>query len=140
MMPIQISASNAFALGDLSGPVSEPGPTPGEGAQPGRIGDNKKLSPARCDCCGGRVRRKRAKRVKENPEYVGMCKRVIRRLAERVKEDPEALADLLHLETVIKEAAGNAARGLFHGGFSWGEIGKRLGMTRQACRQRWGDR
>ena len=129
-----------WAFADPLAPHSDQSPTVEKAEPSDRNSDNKKLSPAHCTCCGGRVRRKRAKRVKENPEYVGMCKRVIRRLAERVKEDPEALADLLHLETVIKEAAGNAARGLFHGGFSWGEIGKRLGMTRQACRQRWGDR
>ena len=38
----------------------------------------------------------------------------------------------------IETAIRNAVTGLREVGYSWAEIGSRLGVTRQAAQQRWG--
>ena len=38
----------------------------------------------------------------------------------------------------IDAAIGQAVTGLREFGYSWAEIGSRLGITRQAAQQRWG--
>ena len=38
----------------------------------------------------------------------------------------------------LDEAIGQAVTGLRQAGYSWAEIGLRLGITRQAAHQRWG--
>ena len=52
--------------------------------------------------------------------------------------DIEALADMTGLADEIDAAAGEAVTGLRDLGYSWSEIGTRLGITRQAAQQRWG--
>ena len=77
--------------------------------------------------------------VVENDEYATFVQRIIRAYAKRVATgDVEALTDMLALSTVLDEAITEAVLGLRAHGYSWAEIGQRLGTTRQAAQQRWG--
>jgi hypothetical protein len=65
--------------------------------------------------------------------------RVLRAYSRRVGEgDVEALALLLGLAGEIDTAMAQAVGGLRAYGYSWAELGSRLGITRQAAQQRWG--
>lgn len=130
----------ALTAGGAQEPPSPPPPVAAD-QQPDRPNrDNKSLSRRR-------ERGKHPKKHKENPEFAAAAKRFINALGRRVLTDPDALAFLLDVERHLQKVTGEAARGLHYGSeaegrpsFSWAEIGKRVGLTRQACRQRWGDR
>jgi len=51
--------------------------------------------------------------------------------------DVEALGQMTALAGELDEAIGQAVTG-WQSGYSWAEIGLRLGITRQAAQQRWG--
>ena len=71
-----------------------------------------------------RLTYKRARRLVENDDYAAFARRILRAYARRVADgDVEALI---------------AMTGLHASGYSWAEIGARLGITRQAAQQRWG--
>jgi hypothetical protein len=75
----------------------------------------------------------------ENPEYAAMLRRTIRAYGHRVAEgEVEGLPDLLNLQNEVEEAAAAAVSGLRKFGYSWEEIARRVGITRQAAQQRWG--
>ena len=81
----------------------------------------------------------RAGRVVENDEYAAFALRILRAYSRRVADgDVEALALMLGLSAEIDTAIGQAVTGLRAFGYSWAEIGSRLGITRQAAQQRWG--
>ena len=83
----------------------------------------------------------RAGRVVENDEYAAFARRVLRAYARRVAGgDVEALTLMLGLSAEIDTAISQAVTGLRAFGYSWAEIGSRLGVTRQAAQQRWGAR
>jgi hypothetical protein len=80
-------------------------------------------------------------RVVENDEYAAFARRVLRAYARRVADgDVEALTLMLGLSAEIDTAIAQAVTGLRGFGYSWAEIGSRLGITRQAAQQRWGAR
>ena len=82
---------------------------------------------------------KRPGRVRENEEYAAFARRVLRAYARRVATgDVEALTLMTDLADEIDSAVGQAVQGLRGFGYSWAEIGSRLGITRQAAQQRWG--
>jgi len=82
---------------------------------------------------------KRPGRVRENDEYAAFARRVLRAYARRVATgDVEALTLMTDLAAEIDSAIGQAVTGLRAFGYSWAEIGSRLGITRQAAQQRWG--
>ena len=82
---------------------------------------------------------KRAGRVRENDEYAAFARRVLRAYARRIADgDVEALTLMTDLADEIDSAIGQAVTGLRGFGYSWAEIGSRLGITRQAAQQRWG--
>ena len=82
---------------------------------------------------------KRAARVRENDEYAAFARRVLRAYARRIADgDIEALTLMTGLADEIDTAIGQAVAGLRGFGYSWAEIGSRLGITRQAAQQRWG--
>jgi hypothetical protein len=82
---------------------------------------------------------KRARRLAENDEYAAFARRVIAAYARRVATgDVEALTLMLGLSTDLDAAIAQAVTGLRASGYSWAEIGARLGVTRQAAQQRWG--
>ena len=81
----------------------------------------------------------RRRMVVENDEFAAFARRIIRAHGKRVASgDVEALVDLVALSTLIDTAIADAVKGLRKNGYSWAEIGTRLGITRQAAQQRWG--
>ena len=83
----------------------------------------------------------RAGRVVENDEYAAFTRRVLRAYARRVADgDVGALIPMFGLAAEIHDAITQAVKGLRATGYSWAEIGSRLGITRQAAHQRWADR
>ena len=80
----------------------------------------------------GRVREN--ERVRENDEYAAFARRVLRAYARRVATgDVEALTLMTDLADEIDSAISQAVAGLRALGYSWAEIGSRLGITRQAA-------
>ncbi|MFI1191832.1 hypothetical protein ACH4T9_00915 [Micromonospora sp. NPDC020750] len=85
--------------------------------------------------------RQKRREVVENDEFAAFARRIIRAHGRRVATgDVEALRDLLALSDAIDQAVSDAVVGLRAFGYSWAEIGSRLGISRQAAQQRWGDR
>jgi hypothetical protein len=81
----------------------------------------------------------RQRRVVENDEYAAFVRRAVAAYARRVAAgDVEALRDLVGLSADLDTALVDAVKGLRAFGYSWAEIGDRLGISRQAAQQRWG--
>ena len=81
----------------------------------------------------------RRRDVVENDEYAAFVRRIVRAHARRVATgDVEALTDMVNLSALLDDAIGEAVIGLRSHGYSWAEIGQRLGISRQAAQQRWG--
>lgn len=83
-----------------------------------------------------------ARREVENDEFFGMMRRLMRAAGKRVGNgDPVDLAGLValrkELEAIEVEAVG-MMRDRY--GYSWSEIGRDLGITRQAAQQFYGRR
>jgi hypothetical protein len=98
-----------------------------------------RASPAGPDTVKNPLTPNRAGRTVENDEYAAFARRVLRAYARRVATgDVEALALMLGLSAEIDTAISQAVTGLRAFGYSWAEIGSRLGITRQAAQQRWG--
>lgn len=92
-----------------------------------RSGVNKALTP------------KRQSRVIENYDYAAFVRRVIRAYSRRVAAgDIEAIPAMVRVSAELDIAIRDAVRGLRSIGYSWADIGLRLGITRQAAQQRWG--
>ncbi|QGN46365.1 hypothetical protein GKC29_05635 [Micromonospora sp. WMMC415] len=84
-------------------------------------------------------RSRRRRDVVENDEFAAFARRIIRAHGRRVATgDVEALRDLTALSAQLDEAITEAVIGLRAFGYSWAEIGARLGISRQAAQQRWG--
>src|SRR5690349_18337123 len=82
---------------------------------------------------------RRARRVVENDEYTAFLGRAIRALGRRVSGgDIDAITDMARLSGDLDNAIRLAVAGLRSRGYSWAEIGTRLGVTRQAAQQRFG--
>ncbi len=80
---------------------------------------------------------KRPRWQAENDEYAAFVQRILRTYSRRVGDgDVEALALMLGLAEDIDAAIAVAVKGLRERGYSWAEIGSRLGITRQAAHQR----
>ena len=95
--------------------------------------------PARQDTVKDPLTPDRRARLVENDEYAAFARRVLRAYARRVADgDVEALTLMLGLSAEIDTAISQAVTGLREFGYSWAEIGSRLGITRQAAQQRWG--
>ncbi len=83
---------------------------------------------------------KRRKRVTENDEYAAFLARALRAYSRRIASgDIDALTAMATLATGLDHAMSEAITDLrARHGYSWAEIGARLGITRQAAQQRWG--
>ena len=82
---------------------------------------------------------KRRRRVVENDQYAAFLGRVIDAYSRRVASgDIEALTAMAALAGRLEDATRQAIIGLRAFGYSWADIGSRLGITRQAAQQRWG--
>jgi hypothetical protein len=96
-------------------------------------------STARPDTVNRSLTPHRAGRPVENDEYASFARRVLRAYARRVATgDIDALTHMTGLAAEIDTAIGQAITGLRSSGYSWADIGTRLGITRQAAQQRWG--
>src|SRR5215475_12519227 len=85
------------------------------------------------------TRRKRARRVVENPEYASFARRVVKAYARRVADgDIAALRELVVFVTDVDDATRVAVAGLRRWGYSWFDIATQVGMSKQAAQQRWG--
>ena len=83
---------------------------------------------------------KRRRRRVENDEYAAFTRRILRAYARRIATgDIDALEDMTGFAADIEAAIRHAVTGLRDHGYSWADIGLRLGVTRQAAQQRWGD-
>jgi hypothetical protein len=93
-----------------------------------RSGVNRKLTP------------KRRRRITENDDYAAFLGRVIRAYSRRVGSgDIDALTGMATLSADLDQAMADAITALrARHGYSWADIGYRLGITRQAAQKRWG--
>ncbi|GAA3213316.1 hypothetical protein [Nonomuraea helvata] len=76
----------------------------------------------------------------ENPDYAAFLRRIIRAYSKRIADgDIEALADLAGVVAELDHAIAQAVIQLrVQHGYSWADIARPLGITRQAAQQRWG--
>jgi hypothetical protein len=82
--------------------------------------------------------RNRRRNVVENDECAAFTRRIVRAYGRRVGAgDVEALTSMVNLANELETAIQDAVIGLRRFGYSWTEIGDRLGISRQAARQRW---
>ncbi len=85
-----------------------------------------------------RLSRNQRRDAVENDEYAAFTRRVVRAYSRRiVAGDIEALASMVTLAQDVDAAIQSAVIGLRDFGYSWTDIANRLGITRQAARQRW---
>jgi hypothetical protein len=79
-------------------------------------------------------------RIVENHDYAAFLRRVVRAYGRRVAAgDIEAVPDMVRLSNEVDAAIRDAITELrARHGYSWADIGLRLGVTRQAAQQRWG--
>ncbi len=84
--------------------------------------------------------RRARRRYVENTDYASFATRILAAHGKRVAEgDIEALPELVELGVQLEDAITTAVTGLRDRGYSWAEIASRLGITRQAAHQRWGN-
>ena len=77
----------------------------------------------------------------ENDEFGAFARRILRAYSRRVGDgDVEALALMTGLADELDAAIAEAVKGLRKRGYSWTEIGSRVGVSRQGAQQRWGQR
>ena len=81
---------------------------------------------------------KRPRRQIEKDEYGAFARRVLRAYRRVGDGVVEVLVLLVGLAEEIDAAMAEVVRGLRAHGYSWAEIGVRLGSSRQAAQQRWG--
>jgi hypothetical protein len=75
---------------------------------------------------------KRPRRTVENDEYGEFIRRILRAYSRRIADgDIEALSLMTRLAGELDDAIGQAVKGLRAQGYSWTEIGDRLGITRR---------
>ena len=85
-----------------------------------------------------RLSANRRRDVAENDEYAAFTRRIVRAYSRRVAAgDIEALASMVTLAHDVETAIQDAVIGLRAFGYSWTDIATRLGISRQAARQRW---
>jgi hypothetical protein len=105
----------------------------------GPVGPSPQASLAGQDTVNRSLTSKRARGLVENDEYAAFARRILRAYSRRVADgDVEALIAMTGLAQEIDAAIARAVTGLRAVGYSWAEIGSRLGITRQAAQQRWG--
>jgi hypothetical protein len=86
-----------------------------------------------------RLTPRRRRTVTENDGYAAFLRRAIRAFGRRIAAgDIDALADAAFLAAQLDTTIQTAVSGLRDRGYSWADIGRQLGVTRQAAQQRWG--
>lgn len=86
----------------------------------------------------GQPRVDRMKPFRETSEVADATARLVRAIGRRVaQEDPRSLVELLVLDAALELAWRTAVEGLREAGCTDPEIGRVLGITKQAVGQRW---
>lgn len=76
----------------------------------------------------------------DHTEYTAAVARMIRAAGRRYADaDPVDLVELVQLHDALDDALVTAVRAQHAQGQSWTDIGRALGVTRQAARQRFAD-
>lgn len=84
---------------------------------------------------------KRRGPLTEAEQYAAFVSRILRAMGARVGDrDIEALPVLGELAAELDRVTLLAVANLYAAGFSWTDIGRALGITRQAARQRYAAR
>lgn len=74
----------------------------------------------------------------DHSSYSAFVRRILRAHSRRVAtSDPEDLAELLALRAELDAAIDRAVGGLRESGFSWADISRATGTSRQAAHKRW---
>jgi hypothetical protein len=102
--------------------------------------DGRPLPPGRRRFCCDECQRKgrAAERVREPEEYTAAIARMVRGMGAKAGFDDAAFGALVDLDRTMPALLTSCALALKEAGFSWGDIGRACGMSRQAARQRWG--
>lgn len=75
----------------------------------------------------------------EADELGGMIRRCIRALVERADEgDALAAEELFALRPFLRDQERSAASAMLRAGYSWAEIGRAAGVSKQAAYERYG--
>ncbi len=84
----------------------------------------------------------RRRREVETDEFLSFARRIVRAAGKRVGDgDPVDLAALVAVRRELQEVEVRAVEAMRERyGYSWAEIGRDLGMTRQAAQQYYGRR
>lgn len=79
------------------------------------------------------------RRIYGNDEFAAFGRRIVAAFARRVSDgDIEGLVELDRFARAADEAVGAAARALVAaGGYSWGDVARRLGTSRQNAHKRF---
>ena len=100
---------------------------------------NGALTPDRPVADRRRTGRGRSPRTVETDDFAAFARRIVAAHGRRIAAgDIEGLAVLAGLADDVDRALADAVAGLRAAGWSWADIGARLGMSRQAAQQRWG--
>ena len=100
-----------------------------------------RLSPGGTNTVKRRLTPNGRKRHVENDEFAEFARRVLRAYSCRIASgDIDALASFNALVSEADELLRTAIFCLRVRGYSWADIARRLGVTRQAAQQRWGGR
>lgn len=78
-----------------------------------------------------------SKRVRETPEVVEGVGRMIRGVGKRAAADVDALPLLAGLGDLVEQQLCEAAQACVAFGWSWADVGRAMGMSRQAAHQRF---
>jgi hypothetical protein len=71
-------------------------------------------------------------------EFKGFARRMIRAYGRRAADaDPWVLGDLVAIQAEMDEVILKVISALRGNGYTWGEIGEELGLTKQACFNRY---
>lgn len=102
---------------------------------------NLRLTPEALVTDSRRTAPHRPRRAVENDDYAAFVRRIVAAHGRRIAAgDVEGLAVLAGLASDVDTALTEAVTGLRAAGWSWADVGARLGMSRQAAQQRFGTR
>jgi hypothetical protein len=76
--------------------------------------------------------------VVENADYTSFNRRILRAMAKRASSDIDALPMLAATLEEGQQLMRDAVTRLRADGYSWADIGARLGISKQAAQQRFG--
>ena len=80
-------------------------------------------------------------RTVENDEYAAFVRRILKAYGVRIDMgDVDAVADMVAIGRELDDLIQQAVGGLRGKGYSWSDIGRRAGVSKQAAHERWSHR